>query len=523
MSSLVADMVAAGHEEIVGPGGTTDAGPIPAGGKKCAVFGVWWAPAARVRTYLTFDQRLSVDSALNSYEGWKNMALAGTGSVLDDRPLPWIIALGINPGSEAGEALLATGGDVAFCSSLDQVRQDDFDFLVCDQLLPSRAVRNDLDVLQLLPARTWGDTGNYVVGESRLSVANGSRASRFTVSSEAVEQGLKKLLDATVLNNIERASDYLVIAERDMGGGTVKGGRRMSVFTPLVSEFKGQALAGYLTNAENHQWWMLPPQVTGEASWVAAILEIWKKQRPEAFPPDATEPGDTWMTLAERRAHDRIREHAVETAKLLADREEELEGLKEAAQVATDAALEREQRLLFATGDDLVAAVAGALVRIGFEVVDADELAAADKRAKREDLQVKLSSESDWVSLVEVKGKTRAAATSDLAQLAKAGTFYEARTDHKPDAEWYIVNAYRDQPPSARPTPLGTSGEDVDYYAAADNAAVIDTRELFILLREVESGNVELAHAQESLRSARGIYTAPRGTNLVSGTKQTRD
>lgn len=47
--------------------------------------------------------------------------MAVTGSVLDERPLPWIIAFGVHPDSETGEALRATGGDVKFCSSLNQV------------------------------------------------------------------------------------------------------------------------------------------------------------------------------------------------------------------------------------------------------------------------------------------------------------------------------------------------------------------------------------------------------------------
>lgn len=443
-------------------------------------------------------------------------------SVLDERPLPWIIALGVHPDSEVGEALRATGGDVRFCSSLNQVRQSDFHFLVCDDFPESGTVANKLDVLQFVPSHAWGDVARYVVGENRLYMNDGGRASLFAVSSEAVGHGLKNLLESSILANIERASEYRVIAERSIGKGTAIGGTaRPSVFTPLVSEQRGSALAGYLTNADDHQWWIMPAVTTRQASWVSAVFEIWKSRRPEAFPAGALEPGDTWMTLAELQAQDSISQHGVLTAKLLVEREEELVRLEEAAQAITEAALDKEQRLLFAKGNDLVEAVVDALVRIGFEVTDADAVGAANNSAKREDLQVRLSSEGEWIALVEVKGKTRAAATSDLAQLAKAGNFYEARTGHKPDAEWYIVNANKEQAPSLRPIPLGTSREDVEYYAAEENAAVIDTRELFILLREVESGGVEPAAAQESLRSARGFYRAPRGTDLVSESKQT--
>ena len=309
-----------------------------------------------------------------------------TGSVLDERPLPWIIALGVHRDSEIGEALRATGGDVKFCSSLDEVRQSDFHFLVCDDFPASRTVVNKLDVLQFLPSSAWGDAASYVVGENRLHTGDGGRASLFTVSSDAVEHGLKNLLDSSILVNIERASEYGVIAERDIGKGTAKGGmRRPSVFTPLVSEQRGSALAGYLTNADDHQWWIMPAVTTRRASWVSAVIEIWKRRRPEVFPAGALEPGDTWMTLAERKAQDSIRQHGVLTAKLMAEREEELGRLKEAAQAITEAALDKEQRLLFAKGDDLVEAVVDALVRIGFEVTDADAVAAANNSAKRED------------------------------------------------------------------------------------------------------------------------------------------
>lgn len=438
------------------------------------------------------------------------MSLESQGNVLDERPLPWIVAVGIDRASETAVALKDSGGTVVFCDALSDIRQRDFHFVVCED--SPGIVSEELFVMQFLPSHEpYGEIAKFEARDVNIFLAKGGRASLFDVSQTAEDLGMRHLIDSTVLRNMRPASDYDAIRVQGRTGPVATGDKLTSTscFTPLVGERAGRALGGFVTNSLGSQWWLLPAVTSDHGSWVKAILELWRNVRPELFSAREQASDDAWMTLEERQAHLAIQSHIGETEKLIEVRELELLQLREAAAEVTESARKSEHRLLYATGEELVEAVTDALIRLGFEVLDSDKEAAATNTAKREDLQVRLESVSGWVCLAEVKGKTRAAATRDLGQLAKAGTFYEGRTGHKPDAEWYIVNANNRQHPSERAIPLGTSRPDVDLHAKEDNAAVIDTRELFILLRDVGSGKLERSVAQESLRSARGIYQAP--------------
>lgn len=439
------------------------------------------------------------------------MEMNATGSVLDERPLPWVIALGISETSDIGNALRGLGGTVHFCQDLKSVRQADFDFLV-STLSPDEALKNNLRVLQFLDeGHAWAQVGVYENTRSHtLRLTQGERASLFDVEDAAVVRGLKPLIERTILRNLSPAAIYDVVVSRPTGYTGYDSTPREDIqFIPLVVERNGDALACIVRHKGGGEWWFLPAMTSGPTAWVEAAFRSWKDSHPEAFPVGSSEPEDTWLTFPERNAAAEIQRHMEETAKLLQAREAELEQLQNSARVLSELAQEKERRLLYAKGDVLVDAVCDALALLGFEVSDSDEVAALSGTAKREDLQIRLPSVSGWVCLAEVKGKSRGAAMRDVVQLAKAGAIYQSKNGDMPDAEWYIVNANNQQAPSERPVPLGTSLEDVEHHAKEDNLVVIDTRQLFILMREVESGSVEKSVAQKSLLEAEGIYRVP--------------
>lgn len=439
------------------------------------------------------------------------MSTNATGSVLDERPKPWVVALGVDEDSDVGAALARLGGTIHHCDTLDAVRQADFDFMVCCR--PPLQAHPKLHILEFMrsdyPLTDACHYDDYASPPLRVSV--GAYASRFRASDVAVELGLKPLIDRTILQNLPPASIYEVLKpQRSIWDTAGSSGPRNVKFIPILSEWDGHALAGFQEHAEGGRWLLLPGETTDHGAWVDAMFRLWKASRPDAFPTGSTEPAYTWMTFSERQAENMVREHQDATARIMEEREAKLQKLRDEAASISEVARGHEQRLLFGTGDELVDAVRDALTRLGFEVSDSDEQAFTQGTAKREDLQVRVGSDPGWTALVEVKGKARGAAVRDVIQLAKAGAIYASKNGRLPDGEWYVINANNTQPPSDRPVPLGTSKEDVDHHAKVDNLVVIDTRELFVLLRAVDSGVMEPALARKSLIAATGIYSAPK-------------
>ena len=161
-------------------------------------------------------------------------------------------------------------------------------------------------------------------------------------------------------------------------------------------------------------------------------------------------------------------------------------------------------RLLETNGPALVSATVNALRILGFDVVDADELA-EHQSAKREDLRISCPGDESWIALAEVKGYSRrGAATNDLATLQRVAGRYEGKHGRSPDRLWYIVNAQFSTSPDERPSPLATSGEDVDDFAS-DGGLVLDTRVLFQLVREVEAGGKSNIDVRKRLMAASGV------------------
>lgn len=423
---------------------------------------------------------------------------------MDHRPLPWVVAVGIGEGSELRAALDRLGGTVTYVAALAQVRQQDYDYVVCEGRVGGR-VMDHMKLLQFLPPtermgaqRT--SLEDYASGTVSFAIGDGARAERFGVGQGARSRGLEGLVRESIIKKIPVGDFYSALS--------VTGRYGSSSAYVLVDEVDGLPLGAIRSTGrnDNSEWWILPSLTEQRAAWMAAAFALWKAEWPDEFPPPGYGTSERWMTHAELTAAAAVTAHEVETAAYLANRTEELEKLLITASEVTDAAESQEKLLLEAQGDELVGAVMSALQELGFEVIDSDAEADENKAAKREDLRVKSAAETGWLALAEVKGyASRNAKTSDLNQLARAVGFFESRTGQTPQAQWYVVNAQFSRDPDERPIPLASSSEDVEEFAK-DGGLVVDTRELFKLLRLVQSGAVSQQEAQCDLINSTGTY-----------------
>lgn len=424
---------------------------------------------------------------------------------LDPRPLPWILAQNIPEDSPLRKELDSLGATVKYVGSLGEVRQSDYTVLVVvGEPDHNFNLHNNLKVLQFGDT-AFGDLAKYYNADyngGRFSIAEGNQAARFSVGDVARALGLENLVNQELLKNIPLGGQYRVIRRPTAAA---------KYYQSLAHETGGKSLAGVITNDAGAEWWIFAGEASSQHLWLRAALAHWRAKFPDEFPAAGEGLGDRWLTAGELEAASAITAFEAETEALLVERERAKAALTEAAEKASQEAEANERRLLNAQGDELVAAVTDALERLGFKVSDSDATAEANNTAKREDLQVTLASRTGWIALVEAKGYSKGGAKSgDLRQLAKAVGFFTNKSGRAPDAQWYIVNAQFSKLPDDRPVPLAANAEDVEDFSN-DDGAIIDTRQIFLLLKSVLSGAVTERQAQESLLQARGIYVAPLG------------
>lgn len=429
-------------------------------------------------------------------------------TALDPRPLPWLVAVGFNEQSELGQALRRRGGTVAFVDAIHEVRQEDYHFVVSEGSVRG-PVAEHISVLQFIADRRSkpgspprSKLADYRSGSIEIFVGDGSRAERFEVGPGGEARGIQQLIRETIIGKVPVGGDYSALYPHTQYD-TAK-------LESLVREVDGEHLGAVRTTQDGWaEWWILPSVTTNRESWLKAAFAAWKAKNPEKFPPDGFGGVERWMTHDELRAVAAVAAHQSETSTYLHRRMKELSGLKAEVEVQTSKANSAHRRLLAAQGDALVEAVTEALRCLGFRVTDSDEEAAANKAAKREDLQLESDVDSGWIALLEVKGySNRSAKTNDIAQLGRAVGFFEHRTGKIPSAQWYVVNAKFELPPDERPVPLESSPEDVDDFAR-DGGLVVDTRELFLLLRQVEDKTISPKEAQRLLVQATGTFSSP--------------
>jgi hypothetical protein len=95
--------------------------------------------------------------------------------------------------------------------------------------------------------------------------------------------------------------------------------------------------------------------------------------------------------------------------------------------------------------------------------------------------------------------------------MARFAALQVVRTGVLPTTRWYVVNQFLNTDPDTRRRPLAGSEDDLAVFAE-DGGLVIDTRDLFLLARRVDDGEMSTSAARLLLRRAAGVLHMSAGT-----------
>ncbi|WP_146075314.1 hypothetical protein [Streptomyces sp. Ru71] len=393
-----------------------------------------------------------------------------------------------------------------YIKSLRQVRQAEWDILVTDQgceesqqYLGVTRVDPHLFVVHRTPSDVFIFTAEQRPGwVSSISARSGvicQEIQRMRNLPERIATLVHEKLEPVI---VQRSSHW--IFEHQRASPPVS--EPAPNITPFIATADQAPLAGRYARSHSSEAWLLPPDTPDLCAWVQAALGEWNGLAPERFPgvPDWSS-RDAWLTQEELTLKAQIAEVERERAEQL-DRLQKVEAeLRSRLGVARESADRYERALLTAQSDELKQVVIRVLRELGFTVIDADDSASPDDHL--EDLHIKDPEHPTWIALGEVKGYTRGAKTEGMTQFLRFNMRYTARTGRNPDACWYIVNQFAKRDPSTRQRALHGKDEDVNAFGAA-NGLLLDTVQLFRLLRMVRDGSLTEKAARELLRSASG-------------------
>lgn len=269
----------------------------------------------------------------------------------------------------------------------------------------------------------------------------------------------------------------------------------------------GTLIAGSYATVSGGRVWCVPFLPEHPDRWLAAALSEWHKVRPDVFPDrDPWRQRPQWMSRPELDAMARIEDAETELEALITTRRAAIETLGDTLRSAQSEADQGVRRLLTAQGDsELTAAVVQALTSFGFSVENRDD-SVPKGTAKQEDLRV--TPPGEGTGIAEVKGYTRGAKQSDLLKITKYATMFERETGQPPARQWYVCNQFLATDPDSRPDILAGADDDLAEFGT-DGGVVIDTRELFKLIRSVEDGRITAEEARASLWNSPPRYVAP--------------
>jgi hypothetical protein len=248
--------------------------------------------------------------------------------------------------------------------------------------------------------------------------------------------------------------------------------------------------------------WALPSETVGHREWLLYVLDELRTYDPGRFPSDpAWQTRATWATPELRDALVQRAQLEDEWTKAQEEFEQRRVASDDDVHAKTAAATSGPWRLLTAQGDDLVAAVAACLTDVGFTVRDMDDHHDETTGAKLEDLRVTDQDAPGWECLAEVKGYTKGAKVNDVPQVTgRPSVAYAAEHGHAPSSVWHVVNTFLATDPSTRPQAIPS---DLDLQPLTDaGGALIDTRDLFSALRDVQTGAGRAADVRATLRRA---------------------
>lgn len=249
----------------------------------------------------------------------------------------------------------------------------------------------------------------------------------------------------------------------------------------------------------------LPNSELDQADWVLAIVEHWKElgvKGLEKYPDWRNE----WASCDEIRIKDSIEalENERKTTASGFDRQRvDLDAKFLEAQTKADSGI---RRLLTEQDTPLVEEIVQQLERIGFKVIQTDEILDEGDR-KKEDLILSCKGIplKEWSAIVEVCGYKRSAGkTEKIIKLARYANDFQTRYGHLPNKRILIINGPIELTPLSRPIPF-QGAEDVVSEFALDGGLVISTVELFRTVRNMDDEESKQAII-ESIKSSTGIW-----------------
>lgn len=246
----------------------------------------------------------------------------------------------------------------------------------------------------------------------------------------------------------------------------------------------------------------LPSHTSDIRGWFVWFLEHLHGLDPTTFPGEvewASSP--SWMTAQTKQLHDALETSENELSELIAAAKQKTRQAQIALETAVLADAQGLQRLLTADGEELESAVTEALELLGFDAKPMDDHHDATTRAKLEDLRVTDPDDPGWVCLVEIKGYSKGVKTNDINQITgKPLISYSIETGQSPAALWHIVNFKRSSDPAGRGEAVSN---DLDLTHLADlGGMLIDTRQLYLAVRDVQLGELDAADVRNELKNS---------------------
>lgn len=370
----------------------------------------------------------------------------------------------------------------------------------------TRSYEAHLQVFTLLnPVRRFAD---YAVDEEG-SVVYGVETVHVIGTSAHIDPGLDDEISAlarTQLLPMTRRRDEQPGVQVVNPGIPTTAPSTTAGFSPIMTGPAPLVYAATYHRTPTTTAWAVPHDVADLHPWFVAAFRSWHKQDPAVFPsaPDWFE-DRAWYSVEESALAEKIEQekqlftaaqqaHDAKVRRL----EEELMGLR-----ALSASGERQ--LLIGQGDPLQAEVLRALLELGFEVEDMDEV--WDARERREDYRIRDSDDPAWLVIADATGTTKGVKGAKLMAVQRFVTKWVAENPGHPiPGYWVIANHFAEQDPASRRPDLIRSDE--LSAAIQEDGVVVDTVALYHLLRAVRQ-NPELRQgAREQLRHASGQYTS---------------
>ena len=270
--------------------------------------------------------------------------------------------------------------------------------------------------------------------------------------------------------------------------------------TPLLSGPSGLVIATTYDRGDEITNWILPAD-TDLVPWVQLAFTRWQKELPSQFPsPPSWEHAEAWRTGDERKLLDvidradrvldcAVQEHARQT-----------DAARATLQLLEKEVDERQRQLLTGTGEDLEAAVAISLERLGFSVRRMDNH--YPEGSRREDLQIE---DAGWIAVVEITGVRRGVQQAKWQRLMTHLTMYLRLPDAKrTTVPWLVVNQEFERSPETR---AGLWQEDFRALVAEAGGLAIESPALFELIEMVEAEAVSSFEVRSVLQDATGVFT----------------